>query len=107
MDDGADGADEAEEDEADRDVAADELVEDELEVLEADDEVELALAVLAEAEVVGDFADADLAIGGEDDVEQDLEADGGEAMGDALEEGAANDEEAAHGIGEVGVALDA
>ncbi len=28
-------------------------------------------------------------------------------MGDALEEGAADDEEAAHGIGEVGVALDA
>ncbi len=63
VNDGADGADEAEEDEADGDVAADELVENELEVFEADDEVELALAVLAEAEVVGDFADADLAIG--------------------------------------------
>ena len=107
MDDGADGADEAEEDKADGDVAADEFVEDELEVFEADDEVELALAVLAEAEVVGDFADANLAFGGEDDVEQDLEADGGEAMGDALEERAANDEEPAHGIGEMGVVLDA
>ena len=107
MDDGADGADEAEEDEAHGDVTADELVEDELEVLEADDEIELALAVLAKAEVVGDFADADLAIGGEDDVEKDLEADAGEAVGDALEEGAAHDEEAAHGIGEGGMALDA
>jgi len=107
VNDGADGAYEGEEHEANGDVAADELIEDELEVLEADDEVELALAMLAEAEVVRDFANADLAIGGKDDVEQDLEADGGEAMGDALEERAADDEEAAHGIGELGVALDA
>lgn len=105
VNDSADGAYEGEEHEADGDVAADEFVEDELEVLEANDEVELALAVLTQAEVVGDFADADLTIGGQDDVEEDLEANGGEAMGDALEEGAADDEEAAHGIGEVGVAL--
>jgi hypothetical protein len=64
----------------------------------------LAFAGVAGAEAVGDFGDHQLAIGlavgGDDDVEQDLEPLAGKLGDDPVEQRAAKEEEAAHGVRE-------
>ena len=68
-------ADQSEEDEARIDQIARQLGEQQAEELQADLDVELALALLALAEDIGLLGDAQIRPRGRDDVEQDLEAD--------------------------------
>ena len=63
--------------------------------------VEFALAVQPRTEPVGNFLDAQIAARGGDDIEQDLEALGGELRRQLFEAIPADHEEAAHGIGDL------
>ena len=76
------------------------LVDQQLEVLQADHDVELAFAVLALPKAVRHFADAQARIRREHDVEQNLEADRRKPVRKPLEGREAHHEKSAHGIGE-------
>ena len=75
-----------------------------LQVFEPHDEVELALPVEALAKRVTNFLDANRAFGGGQQVDQDFEAHATEAADHFIEVVAAQSEEAAHGVGDIGVA---
>ncbi|GCC47364.1 hypothetical protein chiPu_0031656, partial [Chiloscyllium punctatum] len=97
----AEPADRGEQDEAQRDQVVGQFRQHEAEEVERNHRVELALAMLAGAESVGNLDGAQLALRRRDDVEQDLEALGRELRRELLEAVPADHEEAAHGIGDL------
>jgi hypothetical protein len=100
----ADGADHAEQSVADRDPLADQFVQQQLQVFEPHHEVELAMAVEAVAKRVANLLDANRTLGGGQQVDQDFETYATEAADHFIEVVAAQSEEAAHGVGDIGVA---
>ena len=100
MDRHAGGANDGEGDEAQGHEAAERLVQQQSEEFEQHQRVELAFPVLAGAEAVGQLADAQLPLGRNEKVQQDLEAGRRQAWRYFLEERPRQHEEAAHGIGD-------
>ncbi len=97
----AEPADRGEQDEAQRDQVIGQLRQHQAEEIERDHGIELALAMLASTELVGNLDGTQLALRGRHHVEQDLEALGRELRRELLETVAADHEKAAHGIGDL------
>ena len=75
-----------------------------MKVFEADQNIELAFAVQAMADGVRQFADFWRAARGGQQINQNFEADTGDAVSHFHEELTAEEEEAAHGVGDLAVA---
>src|SRR6516162_4684483 len=94
--------DRGEEDKPDRNIAADQLVQQQHQVFPDNEAVELALAVLALAKNVRNLFETIGDGGRREQIEQDLEALPGEAPDGALEGGPGKHKEPAHRIAEIG-----
>ena len=79
--------------------AAERLVQEKVEILEADHDIEFALAVLARAELIREFARPQLAPGRKNDVQQDLEPPAGHLSHGLFEQVAPDHKEPAHRVG--------
>src|SRR4051812_18625754 len=93
-----------EKDERSGNVLTDQLVEKQLKVLNADEDVELALSALTSSKLIRNFGDPHRALAGSEQVNEYLEADSGDVVNYFHQEGSVEEEKPAHRIGDIAAA---